>query len=245
MSDEQMDRILVTIRTAGAGHMAAAVTLADLPAFLDQHLATGKAVVAESDGVSQIIRLGREILDFFLGRRKKGGAKPKEEVTVLNPMRGGSDGPTTEATAQVIAVAMETRERGPYATAEPRQNDVSAGGFLLGNGRTAARGSRPMDPMAEMRAWQGLCDKEGEAAVMPLLHGGALAVRSTLWPAVVYLVKPETVLVLREGQVVSALCLQLADGGSIWDAVANRLSLLRAGGAGEIALWASANAMNR
>ena len=91
------------------------------------------------------------------------------------------------------------------------------------------------------RAWRALVATEGEAAVAPLLHGGAIPVRSALWPNVVYLVRTDQIAVLREGQQVASICLQLADGGPVWDVVANRLQLLRAGPDGEVQVWATGN----
>ena len=223
-----MDEILVTVRTAATGHMTLSVPLEDLPAWIDARLAEGKAVVAESDAESRVIQLGRDILDFFLGRRRKGAAKPKEEVTVLNPMRGGSDTPV-DVTAQVVLAAAQGRDGGG-----PMQ--------AMGRGPISEMPvtGRRLDAVAEVRAWEALREREGEGPAMTLAAGGAVPVRSHLWPGVVYLVRVATIQVLRDGQIVANLCLQLADGGPVWDAVANRLSLLRAGEEGEIHVWALA-----
>lgn len=244
--NEDVDLVVVTIRTAGTGHTTAQLSLDALPAFIDTHLAAGRAVVAEFGDESRVIRIGREILDFFLGRRRKGSPKPKEEVTVLSPMAGGSDAaevPNEEAlltAARVLAMAGVGRsERG----VDPNQYGPPQA--VVMSSRPMPSTARPLDPAAEMRAWQALVDKESEAAAMPLLHGGAISVRSTLWPAVIYLVRTDMILVVREGQIVSALCLQLTDGGPVWDAVANRLSLLRSGEVGEIQVWTTANVVPR
>ena len=235
------DRIEVCIRTAQTGHLTLALPLEALPAFADEHLAAGRAVIAEYGDESLLIRVGREILNFFRGRRRAGEQRT-ERVTVTNPMAGGVDGPdeaTNEATtARVLLSALQARngrvsrdENGPMPVPQGYSN-------------AATRGAPLLNPEAEMRAWQALCEKEGEAAALALTRDGAIPIRSTLWPAVIYLVKVGTVQVIRDGQMVAALCLQLTDGGSVWDAVANRLSLLRSGEDGEIRVWATANATN-
>lgn len=236
------DEIRVTVRTAATGHMTLSVPLEDLPAWVDARLADGKAVVAESGAESRVIQLGREILDFFLGRRKtaaaEGKAAPREEVTVLNPMRGGADVPV-EVAAQVVAAAIQ---HGPDGRQERRLGRDESMAMPIGPPTTGFQAGAPgrLDPAAEVRAWEALREREGEGPAMVLASGGAVAVRSHLWPGVVYLVRVGTIQVLRDGKTVSNLCLQLADGGPVWDAVANRLSLLRAGEGGEIEVWAAA-----
>ena len=231
------DEIRVTVRTAATGHMTLSLPLGDLPAWIDARLADGKAVVAESGAESRVIQLGRDILDFFLGRRRA-GATPREEVTVLNPMRGGADVPM-EVAAQVVAAAIQHGPDGrrglgrDEAMAMPIRSSTTS--FQAGAGAPGR-----LDPAAEVRAWEALREREGEGPAMALAAGGAVAVRSHLWPGVVYLVRVGTIQVIRDGQTVSNLCLQLADGGPVWDAVANRLSLLRAGEEGEIEVWAAA-----
>ena len=242
------DPIEVCVRTARAGHLTLALSLEALPAFVDEHLGLGRAVIAESGDESLLIRVGREILDFFRSRRRAGAPK-SERVTVTNPLRGGADGPqdaaatraTAAMTTQVLASAVQAQAqtRGlefrntpavyPQEIPPPPQGQAMLRGAAL-------------NAEAEMRAWQALCEHEGEATARTLAREGAIAVRSTLWPGVIYLVRVGTIQVLRDGQTVSALCLQVADGGSVWDAVANRLSLLRAGADGEIQVWATANA---
>ena len=235
-----MDEIRVTIRTATTGHQTVALPLDELPAFIDHQRREGRLAIATSGDASVIVRIGKEILDFFRGRRHQadetGRPREDEEVTVLNPLAGGRDGApetTPGLIADVLAVAASGRAgpRGGLAPEAPR-----------GYAQTASerrRGS-PLDGEAEMRAWRGLVDREGEAAAMTLLHGGGLAVRSYQWPVVVYLVKTDIVLVLRDGQIVQRLCLQSADGAPLWDTVANRLQLLRAGPEGELLVWATA-----
>ena len=238
------DRIEVCIRTAQTGHLTLALPLEALPAFADEHLAAGRAVIAEYGDESLLIRIGREILDFFRGRRRAGEQRT-ERVTVTNPMAGGVDGPdeaTNEATtARVLLSALQARNG-------QAGNDERLGGSapvpMPGYAMMTRGAGPPLNPEAEMRAWQALCEKEGEAAALALTRDGAIPIRSTLWPAVIYLVKVGTVQVIRDGQMVAALCLQLTDGGSVWDAVANRLSLLRSGEDGEIRVWATANATN-
>ena len=240
------DRIEVCVRTAAAGHMTLALPLDALPAFADEHLAAGRAVIAEYGDESLLIRVGREIVDFF--KRLRGtGERRTERVTVTNPMRGGvdvaeaPDAPTHETTARVLSAALQARNGGGNFSGTDALGYAMVGPPPV---RDYAPKGMPLNPEAEMRAWQGLVDKEGEAAALALTRDGAIPVRSTLWPGVVYLVKLGTVHVVRDGQIVSALCLQLADGGSVWDAVANRLSLLRAGEDGEVSVWATANAQS-
>lgn len=236
-----MDDIQVTIRTGTTGHQTHALSLGELPAFIDRHRTEGKLAVATSGDASVVVRIGREVLDFFRGRRKTadeaGRPREKEEVTVLNPLAGGADVPGEEAQAPTMAAVLSAA-----ATARLGQRNqelsvpIAPPGYRDGRGG----GAPPMDAVAEMRAWRGLQAQEGEAAVAPFLHGGGVAVRSASWPAVVYLVKADIVLVLREGQIVQRLCLQSADGAPLWDAVANRLQLLRSGVEGELAVWAAA-----
>ena len=232
------DPIQVTIRTAATGHETVALDLDDLPAFADWTLAEGKLVVAESGDESLVVRVGQQILDFFRGRRARaeaeGRQKPKEEVTVLNQMAGGQDeAPDLDGAAEIAAVlsAASAARRGGFVGVEEHSAPVSMS--------TQQRRYEPLDGHAEMRAWRALVAREGEAVVAPLLHGGAIPVRSALWPNVVYLVRTDQIAVLREGQQVASICLQLADGGPIWDAVANRLQLLRAGPDGEVQVWAT------
>lgn len=243
------DEVRVTVRTADTGHTTLSLPLDDLPGFVDARLAEGKNVVAESGMESLAIWSGRDLLDFFLRRRKKTAAEdtvaPKEEVTVLNRMAGGSDADDipVELTTQVLAAAVQygrgdsSRNEAPMyppASTYPPPMPLEQ----LAYGLHASR----LDPVAEVRAWQALREREGEGPALALAAGGAVVVRSHLWPSVVYLVRLGTIQVLREGQTVATLCLQLADGGPIWDAVANRLSLLRAGEEGEIQVWATATA---
>ena len=231
-----MDEILVTVRTAATGHMTLSVPLEDLPAWVDARVAEGRAVVAESGGESRVIQRGRDILDFFLGRRRT-GAQPKEEVTVLNPMRGGSDLPA-DVLAQVVTAAVQqgrADQRGLVWELAGARSESSASAPPPASGHQGR-----LDPAAEVRAWEALRAREGQGPAMVLAGGGAVPVRSHLWPSVVYLVRVGAIQVIRDGQPVANLCLQLADGGPVWDAVANRLSLLRAGEAGEIEVWAAA-----
>ena len=205
------DRIEVCIRTAQTGHLTLALPLEALPAFADEHLAAGRAVIAEYGDESLLIRVGREILNFFRGRRRAGEQRT-ERVTVTNPMAGGVDGPDeATTTARVLLSALQARN-GQAGNDERLVGSapISMPGYAM---MTRGAGA-PLNPEAEMRAWQALCEKEG------------------------------TVQVIRDGQMVAALCLQLTDGGSVWDAVANRLSLLRSGEDGEIRVWATANATN-
>lgn len=278
-TETDQDLIQVTVRTAETGHVTIALALDALPAFIDRHLADGRAVIAESGDESLLIRVGREILDFFRGRRKAGATKPKEKLTVTNPMRGGAPGqddpvetppsngyervlrqaagaPRQEATQEsageqlgrpVAAVAaVDIRILHEIMAATLRASVQGGQDYRNGPPQPAPGGperttnSRPLDLAAEMRAWQGLVDAEGEAAALSLVRNGAIAVESALWPRVYYLVTTSTIKVLREGHIVTALCLQPADGASIWDAVATRLSLLRAGATGEIQVWTQA-----
>lgn len=232
------DDIQVTIRTARTGHETVVLPLDQLPAFIDRHLAEGRLVVAESGDESFVLRIGREIIDFFLGRRKASAAKPKEEITVLNRLGGGSDSDEgqVELVGEVLSAAATARQGGNAFRDVP----IAAPGLLpLVQGPRNPR----LDAAAEMRAWRGLVDKEGEATVAPLLHGGAIGVRSTLWPEVLYLVSTGGIAVLHQGRVQTRLCLQILDGAPVWDAVASRLSLLRAGVEGEVEVWATANAV--
>ena len=242
LTDNLSDYIQVTIRTRAAGHETVALPLDALPAFIDRHVAGGRIVIAESGDDSLVVRVGRQILDFLLGRRKSameaGRERPKEEVTVLNQMAGGSgdeelDPDAAETMGQVLAIAAS-------AQARPQQ-EVAMAPAMPAMYAPRSTTSRPLDPMAEMRAWRALIDKEGTAAVQPLLHGGAIGVQSALWPNVLYLVSTAGIAVLHEGRIQARLCLMLADGAPIWDAVANRLQLLRAGREGEIEVWATAN----
>ena len=234
------EEIRVVMRTAATGHMALSLPLDRLPEFVDARLAEGRAVVAESGGQSLAVWSGREVLDFLLGRRRRAAteakAAPTEEVTVLNPMRGGADLPV-EVAAQVVAAAVQhgRGDRGEDRFGGLRQEAPMPTYPTTAGGHPSVR----LDPVAEVRAWEALREREGEGPAMALAAGGAVAVRSHLWPGVVYLVRVGTIQVLREGQTVSMLCLQLADGGPVWDAVANRLSLLRAGEEGEVQVWAT------
>ena len=236
------DFIQVTIRTGTTGHQTHALPLDELPGFIDRHRAEGKLAVATSGDASVVVRIGREILDFFRGRRnaadEQGHPREKEEVTVLNPLAGGVDDPgedvraTTMVAVLSAAASARTQGRG-YDGPMP----TMPGTAMI---QDVARRGPSMDPIAEMRAWRGLVQQEGEAAAAPFLHGGGVGVRSTLWPSVLYLVKADIILVLRDGQLVQRLCLQSADGAPLWDAVANRLQLLRSGTEGELAVWAVA-----
>lgn len=245
---QQDDLIQVTIRTGTTGHETVALPLDELPGFIDRKRDEGQLAIATSGDASVIVRIGRESLDFFRGRRanaiEEGRPREKEEVTVLNPLAGGSnatDAGDAPLVAAVLSAATAARVEGSgnnQMERAPEPQPLQFGGAIA-RARSAVR---PLDAMAEMRAWRGLVAQEGEAAVTPLLHGGGVAVRSSLWPTVVYLVKTDWTLVLREGQVVQNLCLQPTDGAPVWDAVADRLQLLRAGPEGEVAVWAAAAA---
>src|SRR3972149_1372415 len=114
-----MDDILVTIRHPGTGDMTAALPLEALPAFIDEHLAQGQWAIAESGEESLIVRVGKHVLEFFRGRRTAGQPQPKEEVTILNKMAGGSEdapphetGMDPDTMGQILAGAGQGRRGG-------------------------------------------------------------------------------------------------------------------------------------
>jgi len=216
--DEEI-RILIHKRTAQHGHLTAELSLSEAVMFADTELASHRAVILEIGSESLVVRAGKEIRDFI--RRVLGGKKgPKPLLTTLTPMAGGAvDIPPP--------VLMPPRYDGPQAMPMEERG-----------GRMPST-LRHTPPEVDMRAWQALVERIGERAARAIIGGGGFSVRSTLWPYVLYVVTPDIIKIINQGVQVSRICIVAIDGGSIWDAVLNRIQLLEAGVDGEGQIFAT------
>jgi len=220
---------LIHQRTPDTGHLEATMTLEGSVMFVDEELARGRLVILDIAGESWVIRTGREVVDFV--RRVLGGKKePQPKLTTLSPMAGGSGEDGTGAT-EAMPVPMPVMPRADYD----------------GPGAMAVEAPRPYglqqprmaDPRAEVRSWQELVARIGETAARAMLVGGGYAVRSKLWPYVVYVVTPQTIKVINQGVQVSSICIISPDSSPLWDVVLNRIDLLQAGVEGEVQVFAT------
>lgn len=219
MTDEGI-RILIHKRTPQHGHLTAELSLSEAVHFADAELALHRAVILEIGSESLVVRTGKEIIDFV--RRVLGGKKePKPLVTTLTPMAGGA----VDRLPPPNPMVMPLRYDGPAAMEAPMN-------------RMPGTLSRT-PPEADLRAWQALIERIGERAARAIIAGGGYSVRSTLWPYVLYVVTPDIIKVINQGVQVSRICIVALDGGSIWDAVLNRIQLLEAGIDGEVQVFAT------
>lgn len=220
---EESIRVLIHRRTSSSGHLTAELSLWEAVAFADAELAQGRAVIVEVGTESQIVRVGKEIVDFV--RRLFGrGQKAQPTVTSLTPMAGGETEQPPEGPAPLV----------PYLARYYRGGN-SPPSVMEDSSRRGHRAA----PEAEMRAWDALVARIGESAARGLLNGGGYTVRSTLWPSVIYVVTPEIIKVVYFGMQVGRICIVASDGASIWDVVLNRIQLLHAGVDGEAQVFAT------
>lgn len=209
-----MEEVRVTIhrRTPGSGHLTAELGLDETVKFADAELAQGRVVILEMGEESMVVRVGKDIIEFV--KRLFGKGQPT--VTTMAPMAGGA-----------IDVPPPMPPSVGYhdgATAEsPRRRD----------------GQRYAPPEAEMRAWTALVERIGERGARGMLAGGGYAVRSAIWPYILYVVTPEIIKVVNQGVHVSSICIVTTDGSSVWDTVLNRIQLLEAGADGEVQVYAT------
>lgn len=215
---EEDIRITIHKRTPQHGHLTAELSLAEAVKFADTELAQHRAVIVEIGSESLVVRTGKEIIDFV--RRVLGGKKePKPTVTTLTPMAGGA----VDRLPPPNPIVMPTQYDGPVALEARMPRTIMP--------RTP--------PEADLRAWQALIERIGERAARAIIAGGGFSVRSTLWPYVLYVVTPDIIKVVNQGVQVSRICIVAQDGGSIWDAVLNRIQLLEAGIDGEVQVFAT------
>jgi len=205
----------------------------DAVLFADAELAQGRLVVLELGPVATVVRIGREIRDAIARLWSAGRAVV---LTTMPPMQGGQEdrdeeGPTTMAEDPGLR-----RMVGRYDVLASESED---GGVQRGQ-------SGRRDPESDVVAWRALVAKIGSRPARALLAGGGYAVRSHLWPQhVLYIVTPEIIKVVNEGIYVSSICVVATDGGSRWDAVLNRISLLEAGADGEVQVYATGELRRR
>jgi hypothetical protein len=97
----------------------------------------------------------------------------------------------------------------------------------------------------EFKAWRGLVERIGQRQARGLLAGGGYAVRSQLWPTVLYVVTPDEIKVIDRGRQMSRICIVATDNSSIWDTVLARIQLLESGPDGEVQVYATGQIQNR
>ena len=82
-------------------------------------------------------------------------------------------------------------------------------------------------PPARFKGWK--VETIGDEAAARIQAGGGYAIRSTLWPGVCYIVPAEgKVLIVRNGQVVSRSCLEVAEYVPWPDKVLTRIKRIQA-----------------
>lgn len=207
-------RITIHRRTPGSGHLTAELGLDETVKFADAELAQGRVVILEIGSESQVIRIGEDIVAWV--KRLFGKGQPT--LTTLAPMAGGA----VEIPPPIPPLFARRDYDGPVATGQP-----------------SVDGRRYAPPEAEVRAWNTLVERIGERGARGMLAGGGYAVRSTLWPYIVYVVTPEIIKVVNQGVHVSSICIVTTDGSSVWDTVLNRIQLLEAGADGEVQVYAA------
>jgi hypothetical protein len=84
-------------------------------------------------------------------------------------------------------------------------------------------------------------DHIGARDAQAMLAGGGVAVRSQLWPGLIYIVAQDIIRVVNQGMLVGRICIVPVDGGSIWDAILSRIQLLQSGADGEAQVFGSGN----
>ncbi len=216
-------RITVHRRTPRAGHLAAELTLRGAVRFADAELAAGRAVILEMGEESLIVRKGREII----GAIRKWLGRGKPVLTTITPMAGGQENAAAEIPLPPVLPYQRSDQPEAAAMAEP--------GRYGGDGLRR----RLVSPTADVVAWNALVDRIGERAALGMLAGGGWAVRSTMWPGVLFVVTPEIIKIVNQGMHVSSICIVSRDGGSIWDVVLNRIQLLSSGADGEVQVFAT------
>lgn len=220
------EEVMVTIhrRTPEHGHLTAEMSIEGAVWFADSEIAMGRAVILEIGAESLVVRVGREIRDFIsrvLGGRKE----PKPTLTTITPMAGGEIDPPP-----IPDIPMPPPRRYDGAQAEaPRY------GGTLAREVTVYRSA----PEADIRAWGALVERIGERSARGMLVGGGYAVRSALWPYILYIVTPDIIKIVNQGMQVGRICIVAQDGGSIWDGVLNRIQLLEGGVDGEVQVYAT------
>lgn len=216
------EEVMVTIhrRTPEHGHLTAEMSIDGAVWFADSEIALGRAVILEIGAESLVVRIGQEIRDFIsrvLGGRKE----PKPTLTTITPMAGG------EIDSAPIPEPMPL----------PRRYDSEAPS--LGREVTVRRSA----PEADIRAWGALVERIGLRSARGMLVGGGYAVRSALWPYILYVVTPDIIKIVNQGMQVGRICIVAQDGGSIWDVVLNRIQLLESGVDGEVQVYATGQLM--
>ncbi len=222
--------IVVHKRTGRSGHLTAAMDLEGAVRFADAELAQGRFVIVEFGAESLVVRVGREIADFVRRLWKGVG---KVTVTTMVPLRGGQEERTGYDSDLPLGAA------GPTGAVEMPPAFGDFDGVEEGGRRARRVGRSIASPEAEVRAWRALVDRIGERTARGMLAGGGYAVRSKLWPHLLYVVTPETVKVVNQGMQVSRICIVATDGGSVWDAVLSRIQLLESGADGEVQVFAT------